>query len=99
MARKVNITPRAKADLNKIWLYTMQTWNEAQADRYITAIYDRFQWLAKQPQMGKPRPDIEHGYYCFPQTQHLIFYLTRDNAIDIIGVLHRSMDIGNFFDE
>ena len=99
MAPKVNITPRAKADLNNIWLYTTQTWNEAQADRYITAIYERLQRLAEQPQIGKHRPDIEYGYYCVPQAQHLIFYLIRDNAIDIIGLPHRNMDIGNFFEE
>jgi toxin ParE1/3/4 len=71
----------------------------AQADSYITAVSKRLQWLAQQPQTDKHRPDIEHGYYCFPQSQHLIFYLIRDNAIDIIGIPHRSMEIGIIFDE
>ena len=61
-----NITPRAKADLNNIWDYTL---------------------------------DIHDNYYSFAQGQHVIFYLIRDNSIDIIGVPHRSMDIQSFFDD
>ncbi|MCF2948521.1 type II toxin-antitoxin system RelE/ParE family toxin [Paraglaciecola aquimarina] len=99
MPNKFNVTPRAKADLRDIWLYTVQTWNEMQADRYITSLFNRFQWLAERPQVGKHRADIEHGYYCFPQAQHLIFYIIRDKEIDIIGIPHSSMDVDNLFEE
>lgn len=76
----------------------MQTWSEAQADRYITHIYERFSWLAERPRTGKHRLDICDGYYCFPQGSHLIFYLIRDGEIDIIGVPHKEMDVLNYFD-
>lgn len=99
MPNRFNITPRAKTDLNSIWLYTLETWNEAQADKYVAEIYGRFAWLAKQPQLGKHRPDIEEGYYFFPQAQHLIVYLIHNDCIDIIGVPHRNMDIDNFFED
>lgn len=96
---KVNITPRAKADLRNIWQYTQKAWGEAQADHYVKNIYKRFEWIAIHPRAGRHRPDIRHGYYCFGQGQHLIFYLIQKNAIDIIAVPHRSMDIAPFFDE
>jgi toxin ParE1/3/4 len=99
MTVKFNITPRAKADLNNIWDYTVDTWSEEQANKYITALFERFGWISMQPYVGKHRVDIHDDYYCFSQGQHVIFYLIRDNSIDIIGVPHRSMDIVNFFDD
>ena len=99
MAEKFRLTPRAKEDLRRIWLYTRDAWSEDQADHYVTAIYQRFEWLAARPKTGKHRPDIENGYYCFPQGRHLVFYLIRDEHIDIIGVPHKEMDILNYFDD
>jgi len=98
MAETFNLTPRAKEDLRSVWVYTFEVWSEAQADLYISELYDRFGWLAEQPRVGKHRPDVCEGYYCFPQGSHLIFYLIRDGEIDIIGVPHKDMDTSNFFD-
>src|SRR5688572_5450513 len=98
MSRPFNITPRAKADLQGIWTYTLEVWGEAQADRYVAALFDRFNWLAQRPQMGKHRADIQEGYYCFPQGAHLVFYLIRLGGIDVIGIPHKEMDIFNFFE-
>lgn len=93
------LTPRAKADLRSIWRYTVDEWNEAQAERYILALDQRFSWLASRPKAGKHRIDIEEGYYCFPQGKHLIFYLIRDGGIDIIGIPHKAMDVLRYFDD
>ncbi len=95
MANPFNLTPRAKEDLRSIWNYTFDVWSEAQADRYVTQLYERFSWLAVRPRMGKHRPDIAEGYYCFLQGSHLVFYLIREGGIDIIGVPHKEMDILN----
>jgi toxin ParE1/3/4 len=94
-----NLTPRAKEDLRAIWHYTRDTWGEAQADRYVSTLYERFGWLAENPASGKPRADIHEGYHSFPQGKHLVFYLRFDGYIDIIGVPHQSMDVVDYFDE
>ncbi len=94
-----NLTPRAKADLRNIWNYTVDIWGETQADNYVTALYERFGWLAKQPKLGKHRVDVHDGYYCFLHQKHLVFYLCFDGHIDIIGVPHKSMDILDYFDD
>jgi toxin ParE1/3/4 len=93
-----NLTPRAKEDLRSIWHYTVTTWNEAQADKYITTLYNRFQWLAENPKLGKHRPDIQHGYYCYREGSHLVFFTCHDEGIAIIGVPHQSMDYLRYFD-
>lgn len=98
MAHLFNLTPRAKEDLRGIWRYTISVWGEEQADLYITNLYKRFEWLSQQPRTGKHRTDICEGYYCFPQGSHLVFYLIREKQIDIIGIVHKEMDILNYFD-
>lgn len=98
MKKPFNLTPRAKEDLRGIWHYTLNFWSERQADKYIADLYQRFEWLAQQPRIGKHRPDVCEGYYCFPQGSHLVFYMIRDQVIDIIGVAHKDMDVLNYFD-
>ena len=94
-----NITPRAKHDLHSIWRYTRDTWGEAQADTYVSALYRKFSRLAETPRIGRNRADIDSRFYCFPEKKHLIFYIIYDAHIDIIGVVHKSMDVENYFDE
>lgn len=97
MAKGFNLTNRAKEDLRGIWHYTLRNWSESQADHYIATLFERFEWLAERPEVGKPRPDIQEGYYCFPHRSHVVFYLIRDDAIDIIGVPHKYMDTEAYF--
>ncbi|UAA39806.1 type II toxin-antitoxin system RelE/ParE family toxin [Paraneptunicella aestuarii] len=98
MPRKINITPRARADMQNIWLYTAQHWSEDQADKYIGRLYNKLQILSENPLLGKHRKDIAHDYYCSPNQEHLIFYLIREQSIDIIGVPHQQMDIVRYFE-
>lgn len=98
MAKSYNLTFRAEEDLSDIWKYTSEVWGEAQADSYIAGLYKRFSWLVEFPRLGKHRPDICEGYYCFPQGSHLVFYLIRDHEIDIIGIPHKEMEIVDYFD-
>jgi len=92
-----NLTPQSKEDLHNIWIYTLETWSEKQADKYITTLYNRFEWLAKNTDLGKHRPDIKQGYYCYLQNSHLIFYIKKQQNINIIGIPHKSMDISHYF--
>ena len=97
MTRHFRITPRALDDLKSIGRYTLQEWGIKQRDRYLYDLDKRFEWLANQPQIGKQRPDIKEGYYCYLQGSHLIFYIINQDSIDIIGIPHKSMDIVNYF--
>ena len=87
------LTPAAKSDLIDIWNYTVETWGEKQAERYLLDIETKLELLAANPQLGRQRPEINPGYYSFPVGKHIIFYVKSDNYIDIIGVLHGRMDI------
>ncbi|MDO8843879.1 type II toxin-antitoxin system RelE/ParE family toxin [Methylicorpusculum sp.] len=93
------ITPKALSDLKNIGCYTMEKWGKPQRNRYLTDLDKRFNWLVKQPHLGKHRPDIAEGYYCFPQGSHLIFYMINPFGIDIIGIPHQSMDFAGYFNQ
>lgn len=87
------LTPAAKSDLLEIWNYTVETWGEKQAEKYLLDIEFKLEQLAANPKLGRQRPEISPGYYSFPVSKHIIFYLHSDNHIDIIGILHGRMDI------
>ena len=78
--------------------YTLHQWGKKQRNNYLRELDKCFISLAEYPKMGKYRPDIEDGYYCFLQGSHLIFYTLNEHEISIIGILHKSMDIKNYFD-
>ena len=83
---------RVQLDLEAVWLDTLNRWSADQADTYVSALIDRFKWLAEHPQAGKPRDEIKPGYRSFPEGAHLVFYIVRDGWIEIIGVVHQRMD-------
>lgn len=94
MTVAVRLTPRALADLDAIADYTIDSWGVAQMVEYLQTLNNRFAWLAENPLAGHDRRDIHPDYRSFPQGSHIIFYLTSDESIDIIGIPHKSMDIG-----
>ena len=91
------ILPRALADLTDIGRYTQGQWGKQQRDSCLRELDSRFQWLADNPKLGKHRPDVKHGYYCYQQNSHIVFYLIREGGVDIIGIPHKVMDVGDYF--
>lgn len=87
------LTPRALADLDDIAEYTLERWGRAQAEKYLSALTKRMEWLAASPNLGANRDEIAQGYRCFPEGNHLVFYIIKHDMIQIIGVPHKSMDI------
>lgn len=97
MSGNFHVTQRAKKDLRTAWRYGFKKWGEAQADKYTTALYDRFAWLAKNPQIGKERPDLRKGYHSFPHEKHTIFYTIKKGDINIIGVVGDGQSLQKYF--
>jgi toxin ParE1/3/4 len=91
----VRITAAAKAHLLGIWEYSAAQWNDDQADAYLREIKTAFDRLAENPRLGTHRPEIATGYRSFPSGKHVIFYTLdkKDDAINIIGVLHARMEV------
>jgi len=93
------LTQRAIADLRSIGLYTQTTWGREQRNRYLTKLDQVFHLLAQEPQRGRVCDDIRAGYRKYHVGRHLIFYRTEQDDIEIIRILHDSMDIESHLDD
>jgi toxin ParE1/3/4 len=88
--------PLARSDLLAIWDYIADD-NETRADAFIDLIDQKFQELAKHPQMGRSRDELAEGLRSFPVGKYVIFYRIISKGIDIIRVLHGSRDLDAIF--
>jgi toxin ParE1/3/4 len=93
------ISKKAIADLEEIWLYTVDIWSIAQADRYYHLIFDEIDFICKNPIAGKPMEHIRKGYRAAKVKFQFIFYKVEKDTVQIIRILHERMDIENRLDD
>ena len=105
MIPPVTQLPRARLDLLEQFVYFGERAGVALAERYYAAVEKTCLQLVKHPQSA-PRYDSGiarlDGLRRFPVSgfdQYLIFYLPRENGIDVIRVLHGARDIDGLFAE
>ena len=83
----------ARADLEGIWVYTVEHWGVEQAERYLQGLFNCFSELAANPGLGRERDDVKAGYRSFPHGRHMVFYLMPSGGIEVIGIVHQSADV------
>ena len=91
------LSPRAQADLDDIWDYTEQRWSAAQAERYIRQLCQGIEYVASDPRRGDACDDIRVGYHKYTAGSHVIFFRITAAGIDVVRILHGSMDFGRHF--
>ncbi len=96
---KIVILEEAIQDLEEIWYYTFKTWSYEQADRYHSLITDEINFLSLKPKSGKVLDHIRKGYRSSKVKSHYIFYRFSTTEIEIVRILHESMDIPNRLNE
>ena len=87
------LRPRAISDLESIWNYSVETWDEEQAERYLQMINENFLEISKNPERGRKCDSVRRGYRRMGAGRHLVFYRIASFGIDIVRVLHHSMDV------
>ncbi len=88
------LTEAAKNDLKGIARFTQRHWGIEQRNKYLKILDNSFHQLAGNPATGRTCHEIKIGYYKFPIGSHVIFYRKKgDLIIQIVRVLHKSMDI------
>ncbi|OUS14102.1 hypothetical protein A9Q89_01145 [Gammaproteobacteria bacterium 53_120_T64] len=93
---QASLRPLAEQDLNNIWLYSFQNWGEAQADRYFDQLSKAIELLGKTPLMCRERLEFTPPVRIHHHVSHLIIYVAAEGGIDVVRVLHESMDIEIF---
>ena len=88
------LTRLAEHDLVKIWDYTVHEWSVNQAEKYIDGLLSSFEGIAEGKIKGKAIDSIRKGYKKALHGKHYIFFrLSPGNMVEIIRVLHVSMDV------
>ncbi len=92
---KIAISIAASIDIMEIWEYTAKRWSVEQADRYYSLLEKEINHLANKPHFGKALERIRQDYLSSKVKSHYIFYRISKDEIQIIRILHESMDIPN----
>nr|WP_295930652.1 type II toxin-antitoxin system RelE/ParE family toxin [uncultured Dyadobacter sp.] len=85
---------RAESDLEDIWDYTESTWSAEQAEKYLDGLFSCFQAIADGRAKAKQIDAIRKGYYkTFCVKHNVYFRKSSGHVIEIIRILHVSMDV------
>ena len=96
--RLCRLSPLAEADLEDIWLYTLQNWSLEQADKYFAELMAAVEGLVSGDRIGRSACDIRAGYWKYGEGRHFIFYAVTDDRLDVIRILHKQMDVAAKFE-
>ena len=88
-----SLSSKAAADLDGIYEYTILHFGLEQARVYLLGLHERFEMLAEQPTQGRKADELAPGLRQLGYQSHIVFYLTKDDGIRIVRVLHHSMDV------
>lgn len=86
------LTVKADLDIEDIWEYTNSQWGRNQACKYLNQLEEQFFALAENPNIGKQRYELAEISMSYHYERHVIFYRKVNNGIEILRVLHDSMD-------
>lgn len=76
-----------------MWLNIAEE-NLVAADESLDSIQVAISLLCSQPEMGRARPELSDGLRSFPtRTPYIIFYLTNDDGLLVVRVVHHARDI------
>lgn len=89
----IRIQERASHKLDEIYRYTRARWGDAQAEAYITDLFDAFEKIATLKVVSKPIP-AEFGVtgYFFHFRRHVVYWRSLPNGdIGVVTILHERM--------
>jgi len=89
----LNKLPLGESDLIDIWVYGCKAWGVAQADTYLDDLEYALISLTENPERHTLKKQFKPPVRICPYVSHIIIYMIESDALNIIRVLHKSMDI------
>ncbi|MCB1679938.1 MAG: type II toxin-antitoxin system RelE/ParE family toxin [Halioglobus sp.] len=86
------LSPQAQISLQQISQYTFKQHGAAQRNTYLKMLRYHIRRIADNPSHGRERNAIKAGYYSLVAGKHNIYYRLRDTHVEILDVLHQSME-------
>ena len=91
------LSPRAQADLEEIWDYSVEIWGTDRAERYVRDLWEGIKYLAANPKRGRSCDEVRAGYRKYAIGSHFVFYRVTARGIDVVRILHQRMDFEQHF--
>jgi len=93
---RVRKTVLAETDLADIWFYIALD-NPDAADGLIDKIEQQSGLLARNPKLGRVRPELMEDLRSFPIGNYVVFYRPEPEGIEIVRVVHGARDVPGQF--
>lgn len=94
---RVVLAPFAEADFEDILVYTRGQWGADQADKYAAILRAALEDLARFPEIGRTRDDLQPGVRSYlVQRQHYIVYRIQGDVIRVLRIAHVRTDPSNW---
>jgi plasmid stabilization system protein ParE len=88
------LSPEAAGDLFDIWDYIESQSRAEIADRVVSEIRARIEFLSGSPSVGHRRKDLSHhDLRFFASYSYLIVYRPNTNPLQIVSILHGRRDV------
>ena len=93
MTCRIDLRPRARADLRQIADYTDARWARAQSKAYLGRTAGALDRIAERPEAGSDRSEVSPGLRKWRSGEHAIYYRIAEDAV-ATRVVHVRMDLG-----
>lgn len=91
--KKYQLSERADATLEDIYVHTALKFGIEQAKAYHAGFHRIFDLLADFPKLGKSADEWKPGWHQFRHMKHLIFYTADSEPLEIKAIIHGNMDV------
>jgi len=90
---RLELSRRAKADLDDIRDYSVAEFGVERAVAYLDAVESAFRRIVEFPDIGAVHPAVRPPTRSLGCQQHRIFYEFEGDRILIVRILHKAMDV------
>ncbi len=90
---RLELSRKARADLDDIRDYSVDSFGAARAIAYLDTIEQAFRRILVFPEIGAPHPELRPGIRSLACQRHRIFYAIEGESIRVVRILHQAMDV------
>ena len=93
------LSPAARTDLEQIWDYSCERWDDDQAEEYVREIQRAIQRIVDNPMIGRACDEVRPGYRKHAVGSHSLYYRSViGGVINVVRILHQRMDVDRHLD-
>jgi toxin ParE1/3/4 len=90
---RLRLSKLAYADLESVYVYTVDRWGVEQAEDYLHKLWDSLEAIKASPERFRLREAIYPGCRICISGRHAILYRVQGQSVEVARILHGSMDL------